>query len=77
MPPSPMVALLVATDSDPLLDTCEGDSLLWFENVRKGQQDDHTVLTEITADGGVIFKAGNGGGVEYHDPVDFDHVRLA
>ena len=77
MPPSPMVALLVAIRSDYRSDTCEGDSLLRFENAGKGQQDEYTVLTEITADGGVIVKAGNGGGVEYHDPVDFDDVRLA
>ena len=77
MPPSPMVALLVATDSDHRLDTCEGDSLLWFENVGKGLQDEYTVLTEMTADGGEIVKAGNGGGGEYRDPGNFDDVRLA
>ncbi|NIZ03556.1 hypothetical protein [Thalassospira lucentensis] len=68
MPPSPMVALLVAIRSDYRSETCEGDSLLWSENVGKAQQDDHTVLTEITANGGVIFKPGSGGGVNITIP---------
>ncbi len=61
------VALLSNTDSLYEHQIRESSNFAWFSNRDTGHIDETAVMTEITADGGLIVNAGNGVIIEYRD----------
>ncbi|WP_336232515.1 two-partner secretion domain-containing protein [Thalassospira sp. CH_XMU1458] len=61
------VALLSNTDSLYEHKIRESSNFAWFSNRDTGHIDETVVMTEITADGGLIVNAGNGVVIEYRD----------
>ncbi|MFH1804740.1 MAG: DUF637 domain-containing protein, partial [Pseudomonadota bacterium] len=61
------VALLSNTDSLYEHQVRESSSFAWFSNRDTGHIDETVIMTEITADGGLIVNAGNGVVIEYRD----------
>ncbi|WP_197467403.1 DUF637 domain-containing protein [Thalassospira xiamenensis] len=61
------IALLSANDIDQKSVTHEGSSIVWFSTEDRGHHHETVVMTEITADGGLVINAGNGVVVEYRD----------
>lgn len=61
------VALLSNTDSLYEHKIRESSNFAWFSNRDTGHIDETVVMTEVTADGGLIVNAGNGVVIEYRD----------
>lgn len=61
------VALLSATDSDQYSYKSDSSNAAWFKTRDTGHVHTNVVMTEVTADGGLIVNAGNGVVIEYRD----------
>ncbi|MCC9624680.1 DUF637 domain-containing protein [Thalassospira sp. MA62] len=66
------VAMLSATDLDQYSYKSDASNAFWFKTQDTGHHHTNVVMTEVTADGGLIVNAGNGVVIEYRDTGNLD-----